>query len=218
MTSPIDISEFSAQRQRMVEEQLRRRGIADERVLDAMLRVPRHEFVVGYGNQSYEDHPLLIGEGQTISQPYIVALMLEALAIRDTDRALEIGTGSGYVMALLAALAKEVISIERHASLANSARELLAKLEYKNVRILHADGSRGFPELAPYDVIIVSATADELPRELVDQLADGGRMILPVGLGNSQQLQLIRKQNGETMIQRREMCLFVPLIVGDVSK
>jgi protein-L-isoaspartate(D-aspartate) O-methyltransferase len=218
MTSPLDISDLSAQRRRMVEEQLRRRGIADDRVLDAMLRVPRHEFApVGYRDQGYDDHPLLIGEGQTISQPYIVALMLEALAIKAGDRALEIGTGSGYVTALLAELAREVISIERHAALANSARERLSRLEYKNVRVLHADGSRGFPELAPYDVIIVSAAAAELPRELIDQLAEGGRMILPVGLGNSQQLQLIHKQNGEARIQRGEMCLFVPLIAGDVS-
>jgi protein-L-isoaspartate(D-aspartate) O-methyltransferase len=219
MTSPVDTSIYSALRQRMVEDQLRRRGIADPRVLDAMLRVPRHEFVpAGYRDQAYEDHPLPIGESQTISQPYIVALMLEALTIRDTDRALEIGTGSGYVTALLAELAKEVISIERHATLANSAQEKLISLQYKNIRIFHADGSRGLSESAPYDVIIVSAAAPDLPRELVDQLAEGGRMILPVGLGKSQQLQLIQKRNGEATIQRGEMCLFVPLIAGDASE
>jgi protein-L-isoaspartate(D-aspartate) O-methyltransferase len=219
MTSPADISGYFALRQRMVEEQLRRRGIADARVLDTMSRVPRHEFApVGYRDQAYEDHPLPIGEGQTISQPYIVALMLQALAIQKIDRVLEIGTGSGYVTALLGELVAEVISLERHRVLADSARERLLSLDCKNVRVLHADGSRGFSEFAPYDVIIVSAAAPELPRELVDQLAEGGRMILPVGFGNAQQLQLIRKRNGEATIQRGEMCLFVPLISGDAER
>jgi protein-L-isoaspartate(D-aspartate) O-methyltransferase len=218
MTSPADISVYSAQRRRMVEEQLRGRGISDSRVLDAMLRVPRHEFApFAYRDQAYEDHPLPIGEGQTISQPYIVALMLAALAMTGHERVLEIGTGTGYVTALLAELAREVISIERHAALANSARDRLSGLGYGNVRVLHGDGSRGLASWAPYDGIMVSAAALQLPPELVDQLEEGGRMIIPVGAGNSQQLEFIGKQNGEATIRSGEMCLFVPLISGDVS-
>ena len=216
MISLTDSAQYLALRQRMVEAQLRARGITDERVLAAMLRVPRHEFAPErYRDAAYEDHPLPIGEGQTISQPYIVALMLEALALRPTDKVLEVGTGSGYVTALLAELAADVISIERHAALANSAHELLSALGYRNVRILVGDGSGGLPEGAPYDAIIVSAAAAELPRELADQLADGGRLIIPVGPAESQQLQLIQKRNGELVILPRELCRFVPLVADD---
>lgn len=208
----------SAQRQRMVAEQLRARGISDERVLDAMLLVPREEFAPErFRDQAYRDHPLPIGEGQTISQPYIVALMLEALEITPADKVLEIGTGSGYVTALLAEIAAYVISIERHAALADSARKLLASMGYQNVRIVAGDGSRGFPDAAPYDAVIVSAAARELPRELIHQLADGGRLIIPVGPADSQQLQLIRKQDGAAIVSPRELCRFVPL-VSDESK
>lgn len=218
MISPADTSRYSALRQRMVEEQLRARGILDQRVLTAMLRVPRHEFAPErYRDEAYEDHPLPIDECQTISQPYIVALMLEALALRPTDKVLEVGAGSGYVTALLAELAADVISIERFASLADSARKLLSALGYGNVRILAGDGSRGFSDGAPYDAIIVSAAAAELPRELVDQLADGGRLIIPVGSADAQQLQLIRKRNGESVIFPRELCRFVPLIADDAK-
>src|SRR5579864_3435050 len=213
MTSPVDVSVYSSLRQRMVEEQLRARGMTDERVLAAMLRVPRHEFArERYRHQAYEDHPLPIGEEQTISQPYIVASMLQALALNPTDRVLEIGTGSGYLAALLAELAVEVVSIERHPALAESARSLLASMGYKNVRVLAGDGSRGFPENAPYEAIIVSAAARELPYELVEQLAEGGRMIIPVGPADSQQLLLIHKQNGKAVISPRELCRFVPLV------
>lgn len=213
MTSPEIADVYSALRVRMVESQLRARGIADERVLGAMLRVPRHEFSPErYRDQAYEDHPLPIAEGQTISQPYIVASMLEAVQLSARDKVLEVGTGSGYVTALLAELTGEVVSIERHASLAERARALLAGMGYTNVRIIVGDGSRGFIELAPYDAIIVSAAAPELPNELIGQLADGGRMIIPVGSDDAQQLQLIRMVNGQPEIVLRELCRFVPLV------
>ncbi len=213
MRSPVNTEVFTGLRQNMVERQLRLRGIRDERVLQAMLRVPRHEFAPErFWDQAYEDHPLPIGEGQTISQPYIVALMLEALAVSPSDKALEVGTGSGYVTALLAELVKEVVSIERHPSLADSARHLLTDLGYKSVRVLAGDGSRGVPEFAPYDAIIVSAAAPELPQELIEQLADCGRMIIPVGEDDSQQLQFIYKEDGRVISRMRELCRFVPLV------
>jgi len=199
--------------QQMVEKQLRARGIVDERVLSAMSRVPRHLFAPeSYRAQAYEDHPLPIAEGQTISQPYIVALMLEALALSPTDKVLEIGTGSGYVAALLAEMVSQVVSIERHALLADSAQVLLSDLGYRNVRVVVGDGSRGFPESAPYDAILVSAAAPELPNELVDQLADSGRMIVPVGSNEAQQLQFVYKDDGQIKTSLRELCRFVPLI------
>ena len=206
---------FSSLRQRMVEGQLRARGIRDERVLNAMSRVPRQEFIPRqYRDQAYEDHPLPIGEQQTISQPYIVALMLEAVALRPTDRVLEIGSGSGYVTALLAELAAEVFSVERHPALANEARDLLARLGYTNVKVVVGDGSQGFSEAAPYNAIIVSAAAPEVPRALLAQLGEGGRMIIPVGPPDSQQLQLIEMRNGQPKTTLRELCRFVPLVSG----
>ncbi|HEX3818976.1 MAG TPA: protein-L-isoaspartate(D-aspartate) O-methyltransferase [Candidatus Sulfotelmatobacter sp.] len=211
---PIDTnSTFSSLRLRMVDSQLRARGISDARVLDAMARVPRHEFVPEtYRDQAYEDHPVVIGEGQTISQPYIVGLMLEVLALSPGDRVLEIGTGSGYLTTLLAELTAQVVSIERHASLADRARALLSKLGDANVRIITGDGTQGFAEAGPYNAIIVSAAASELPQALTDQLAEGGRMIVPVGGSESQQLQFIRKVEGKLIIQPRELCRFVPLV------
>jgi protein-L-isoaspartate(D-aspartate) O-methyltransferase len=215
MTSPADAAQFEILRQHMVQSQLRARGIADERVLNAMARVPRHEFVgEPYRDQAYEDHPLPIGEGQTISQPYIVALMLEALALTATDKVLEVGTGSGYVTALLAELAAQVFSMERHAALAVQARELLARLGYTNVKVIVGDGSQGFSGSAPYDAILVSAAAAELPRPLLAQLGEGGRMIIPVGAAEAQQLQMIRIEDGEPHITLRELCRFVPLVSG----
>jgi protein-L-isoaspartate(D-aspartate) O-methyltransferase len=202
-------------RRRMVESQLRSRGIADDRVLDAMLRVPRHEFVPeAYQRQAYEDHPLPIGEGQTISQPYIVSSMLQALALAPGDKVLEIGTGSGYVTALLAELTARVISVERHATLAAAARRTLGKLRYKNVKVIVADGTQGFPAEAPYDAITVAAAAAELPPALLPQLNDGGRLIIPVGPAENQQLQLIRIRGGKPEMILREACRFVPLIAG----
>ena len=206
---------FASDRQRMVEYQLRGRGIRDERVLDAMARVPRHEFVPErFQAQAYEDHPIPIGYGQTISQPYIVALMLEALALEPTDKVLEIGTGSGYQTALLAELAASVYSIERHAGLAQNAERVLAKLGYTNIVVLVGDGSEGLPQDAPFDAIIVSAAAPELPSTLVEQLRDGGRMVIPVGPAHAQELQLVQKQQGQLLVSYLEGCRFVPLITG----
>jgi protein-L-isoaspartate(D-aspartate) O-methyltransferase len=215
MSSSSDIS-FATLRQSMVDAQLRARGVKDERVLYAMARVPRHEFSPEpYRGQAYEDHPLPIGEGQTISQPYIVALMLEALSLSPSDRVLEVGTGSGYVTALLAELVAQVISVERHAALADGARDLLDRMGYTNVKVIVGDGSQGFASAAPYDAIIVSAAASEVPHALVAQLGEGGRMILPVGTADSQQLQLIRMENGQPRIALRELCRFVPLVSGN---
>lgn len=213
MSVPYQSDGFAALRQRMVESQLRARGIADERVLAGMRHVPRHEFTPErYRDQAYEDHPLPIREGQTISQPFIVASMLEALELRPEDRVLEIGTGSGYVSALLAELAGEVFSIERHPSLAAAARRVLASLGYTNVKVIVGDGTLGFPQCAPYDAITVAAAAPELPQALLAQLAEGGRMIVPVGPPDAQQLQLVRMRNGRIEISPREPCRFVPLI------
>lgn len=199
----------------MVNLQLRARGITDEGVLAAMERVPRHEFAPErYRDQAYEDHPLPIAEGQTISQPYIVALMLEALELWPSDKVLEIGTGSGYVTALLAELTAQVVSVERHTVLADSARALLSGMGYRNVRVLAGDGTKGFPEAAPYDAIVVSAAAVEMPPALIAQLAEGGRMIIPVGADDTQQLRLVQMENGESRIQLRELCRFVPLVSG----
>lgn len=215
MTSPASPALYSSLRHQMVDSQLRQRGIADERVLLAMERVPRHEFAPErYRDQAYEDHPLPIGEGQTISQPYIVAIMLDALKLTPTDKVLEIGTGSGYVTALLAELTARVISIERHESLAQSARALLAALGYSNMNVVTGDGTRGFPEAAPYDAIVVSAAAAEMPPALIAQLGEGGRMIIPVGADDSQQLLLVRMENGQLRTEFRELCRFVPLIPG----
>ena len=200
-------------RQLMVDSQLRDRGISDPRILDAMLRVPRHEFVPQpYRVQAYEDHPLPIGDGQTISQPYIVALMLESLRLTPNDKVLEVGTGSGYVTALLGELASQVFSIERHASLAESARYLLATLGYTNVRVFTGDGALGLPSCAPFDAILVSAAALQVPPALLSQLRDGGRMIIPIGSPDSQQLQFIRIVNGQAVNSFREPVRFVPLV------
>jgi protein-L-isoaspartate(D-aspartate) O-methyltransferase len=195
---------------------LRARGIRDERVLAAMARVPRHEFVPSeFRLQAYEDHPLPIGQDQTISQPYMVALMLEYLAVEPENTVLEIGTGSGYQSALLAELAKRVYTIERHLALANFAARDLMRLGYSNVTVLVRDGSLGLPEHAPYERIIVAAAAPRVPPALLAQLSDGGRMILPVGSEHVQELQLIRKKNGVPLATSLEGCRFVPLILDD---
>jgi protein-L-isoaspartate(D-aspartate) O-methyltransferase len=213
---PLNTDVYASLRRQMVDNQLRLRGIVDERVLQAMQRVPRHEFAPErFRDQAYEDHPLPIGEEQTISQPYIVALMLEALALSSADKVLEVGTGSGYVTVLLAELVAEVVSIERHSSLAEQARQLIAKLGYGNVEVRVGDGSRGVPDSAPYNAIMVSAAASRLPQELIDQLADRGRMIIPVGEGDSQQLQFIYKEGGRVITRMRELCRFVPLVCDD---
>jgi protein-L-isoaspartate(D-aspartate) O-methyltransferase len=206
---------FEAQRQGMVSLQLRGRGIRDERVLEAMARVPRHEFVPeGYRDQAYEDHPIPIGEGQTISQPYIVAVTLEALSLQPSEMVLEIGTGSGYQTAILAELTRHVYSIERHEPLARGAQAVLARLGYRNVTIVVGDGSRGLPEKAPFDAIVVSAAAPHIPVSLFEQLRESGRMVIPIGPPEAQELQLVRKQAGQPVIESLEGCRFVPLI-GD---
>ena len=216
MNSPAEAKQFAILRQHMVDSQLRARHIADQRVLDAMQRVPRHDFTPDpYRSQAYEDHPLPIGEGQTISQPYIVASMLEAVQLTDADKVLEVGTGSGYVTALLAEMTARVISVERHGTLAEQASAILTTLGYANVKIVVGDGSLGYPSEAPYDAIIVSAAALELPQPLLSQLRDGGRMVVPVGTPDAQQLQLIRMQMGRPEIVLREPVRFVPLISGE---
>lgn len=199
----------------MVETQLRRRGVRDERVLAAMARVPRHLFVAEHFQaQAYEDHPIPIGFGQTISQPYIVALMLEALSVERGDTVLEVGTGSGYQTALLAELAAQVYSIERHAPLAQNAERVLRNLGYTNVVVVVGDGSQGLPDYAPFERIIVSAAAPQVPMALFEQLAEGGRMVIPIGPPAAQELQLVRKQQGKAVVAYLEGCRFVPLIGG----
>ena len=197
----------------MIEHQLRARGVLDPRVLDAMSRVLRHEFVLPARRaEAYEDHPLPIGEGQTISQPLIVAVALQSLSLAPTDRILEVGTGSGYQTALLAELSQHVYSVERHASLAEAAQQTLSRLGYKNVTITIGDGSRGMTDQAPYDAVMVSAAAPRIPPPLFDQLKEAGRMVIPVGPEQAQQLQLVEKKNGAPVITVLEPCRFVPLI------
>jgi protein-L-isoaspartate(D-aspartate) O-methyltransferase len=204
---------FQSQRQWMVESQLRKRGIRDLRVLDAMARVPRHEFVAEqFRSEAYDDHPIPIGEGQTISQPFIVARMLEVLELSPSDVVLEIGTGSGYQTALLSELTQHTYSVERHEGLAQTAERTLARLSYNNITISIDDGSAGLAESGPFDAIVVSAAAPEIPPALVEQLREGGRMAIPVGPSHSQELLLVRKRNGNSEIMRLEACRFVPLI------
>jgi protein-L-isoaspartate(D-aspartate) O-methyltransferase len=202
----------------MVRTQLVERGIRDLRVLDAMRSVPRHEFVPeSFRQDAYEDHPLPIGEEQTISQPYIVATMLKHLALQATDRVLEVGTGSGYVTALLSLLSAEVYSVERHAPLAASAESTLQRLGYRNVKIKVGDGRQGWEEYAPFDAILVSAATLEMPPALFAQLREGGRMMAPIGPPSSQELELIRKVSGQPEFRILEGCRFVPLVGGVVD-
>jgi protein-L-isoaspartate(D-aspartate) O-methyltransferase len=204
---------LAQQRARMVEQQLRARGLRDERVLAAMAKVPREEFVAAENRpQAYGDHPLPIGAGQTISQPYIVAAMLQLLELRAQDRVLEIGTGTGYEAAVLAELVAEVWTIERHPDLAQKAHEIMARLGYSNVHAVHGDGSHGLPEHAPFDKIVVAAGAPRIPQELIAQLTDDGRLVLPVGSRHEQQLQLVRRVGNQVAISNHELCRFVPLV------
>lgn len=206
---------FQRQREHMVRTQLAERGIRDARLLDAIRTVPRHEFVPESLQQSaYGEHPLPIGEDQTISQPYIVAAMIERLALQPEDRVLEIGTGSGYVTALLSLLCAGVYSVERHANLAAAAQRTLQKLGCCNVKIRVGDGREGWPEYAPFDAILVSAATSEIPPALFAQLREGGKMILPVGPSFSQELQLIKKVEGCPNVTILEGCRFVPLVEG----
>ena len=199
----------------MVRRQIEGRGIGDQRVLAAMRSVPRHRFVARrLSGDAYKDHPLPIAAGQTISQPYIVALMAEAAAIGPDDRVLEVGTGSGYGAAVLAELAASVVSVERHRKLADAAARVLAELGYANATVLCADGSQGHPPGAPYDAVVVTAAAPRIPPQLVDQLADGGRLVIPVGLPSfSQNLTLVRRVGDETTSERFCPVRFVPLVI-----
>jgi protein-L-isoaspartate(D-aspartate) O-methyltransferase len=205
--------EFEALARNMVETQIRRRGVRDERVLEAMRQVPRHEFVsTELQNAAYEDRPLPIGEGQTISQPYIVAVMTEAARVSPGDKALEIGSGSGYQAAILARLGARVYTVERNPRLANESRERLRRLNYEKVEVLTGDGSKGLPALAPFDVIIVSAGTPSIAPNLLEQLADGGRLVAPVGGLQQQELLVLRRQAGKITTHSSGACQFVPLI------
>jgi protein-L-isoaspartate(D-aspartate) O-methyltransferase len=219
MSASVEAGSFANLRQRMVDGDVRGRGIGDERVLQAMLRLPRHEFVPeAYRAQAYEDHPLPIGEGQTISQPFMVAIMLQALSLQPTDTVLEVGAGSGYATALLAELAARVFAIERSPVLAAGATRVLSSLGYDNVNVVLGDGSQGFAAGAPYDAILVSAATAAVPEPLLAQLReDGGRMIIPVGPAESQQLQLIRMQAGRPVVTLCGACRFVPLVPGVIG-
>lgn len=209
----LETKEYAEQRAEMVEKQLRRRGINDGAVLAAMLAVPRHEFVPEeLRSQAYEDAPLPIGSGQTISQPYIVASMTSALRLQPTDRVLEIGTGWGFQAAVLSLLAKEVFTIELRPELASAASGKLARLGYHNVHVHCGDGTMGLPEFAPFDTILVAAAAPELPEPLLAQLAEGGRMVIPVGDADNQELRLIEKHVGAFSTKVLEGCRFVPLV------
>lgn len=198
----------------MVESQLRQRGIRDERLLAAMNRVPRHEFVNQQNwNEAYADHPIPIPEQQTTSQPYMIAAMIQAAQIKPEDRVLEIGAGSGYQTALLAELASQVFAVERYASLAEEAQNTLDRLGYRNAKIVTGDGSLGLPEAAPFDAIIVSAAAPRIPQALSEQLALGGRLLIPVGESEQQLLQLVQRHpDGTISVRTLEGCRFVPLI------
>jgi len=209
---PTPASDFAAQRQRMVTEQLKARGISDERVLNAMNKVPREEFVPPDSRAgSYEDGPLPIGYGQTISQPYIVAFMTEQLRLKPSDRVLEIGTGSGYQAAILAELVSEVYSIEIVEPLAKNAEATLQRLGYENVHVKIGDGYKGWPEAAPFDAIIVTCAPDKVPQPLVDQLKDDGRMVIPVGDRFAQELYLLEKKNGQLKQSATLPVRFVPM-------
>ena len=207
------MAEFADLRRRMVERQLRRRGIGDERVLGAMEEVPREAFLPpGVRDDAYADSALPIGSEQTISQPWIVAAICQALALEGPELVLEVGTGSGYSAAVLSLLAAQVVSVERHEALSRSAAQALAALGVRNVELLVGDGSLGAPARAPFDGIAVHATAPAPPRALVDQLAEGGRLVVPVAAGESDALTLLRRHQGRIETTSLGPCRFVPLI------
>jgi protein-L-isoaspartate(D-aspartate) O-methyltransferase len=206
-------AEYEAARRSMIQTQIQRRGIRDASVLAAMSSVPRHEFVPDeFRKRAYEDAPLPIGNGQTISQPYMVAAMTVALRLDGSERVLEIGAGCGYQAAVLASLAKEIITIEYRAELATAAAELLARLRYANVHVHCGDGTLGLPELAPFHAILVAAGAPNPPNPLLAQLAEGGRMVIPVGTLEHQELQLIERSRDTLRTTVLDTCRFVPLI------
>jgi len=206
---------FALRRLRMVEEQLRARGIRDPRVLQAMAEVPRHEFVApSLRGQAYEDHPVPIDEEQTVSQPYIVAFMIEALEIESQDTVLEIGTGTGYEAAVLSRIAARVVTVERMTRLAQQARENFARLGYTNIEVVTGDGSQSLPQRAPFRRIIAAAAAAEVPEALLKQLDEGGTLVLPVGSSSEQELRRVRKIGREFKCELLGGCRFVPLLGG----
>ncbi|MEO0292813.1 MAG: protein-L-isoaspartate(D-aspartate) O-methyltransferase [candidate division WOR-3 bacterium] len=203
---------YKHQRERMVEEQIISRGISDERVLKAMREVPRHKFVEeGLRSAAYQDNPLPIGWEQTISQPYIVALMTELLDVDKTHKVLEVGTGSGYQAAILSLLAMSVITIERIPELYKRAKETLRKLGYNNITVVLGDGSIGYKEYAPYDRIMVTAAAPSVPEELIQQLKENGKIVIPVGNIITQELIVLRKEKDKIVTTKSIGVRFVPL-------
>ena len=205
--------ELKLARETMVKHQLMTRGIADQRVLDAFTKVPRHEFVPdSLKDSAYDDRALPIGNDQTISQPYMVAIMTEQLALKGNEKVLEIGSGSGYQTAILAELAKEVISIERIIGLSQQAESIIKKLGYKNIKFVVGDGTEGFSKAAPYDAIIVTAACPDIPQPLLDQLNEGGKLAIPVGDPYRQILTTVTKQKGKLIKEESVPCVFVPLI------
>jgi protein-L-isoaspartate(D-aspartate) O-methyltransferase len=207
-------SVFARERERMVQEQLVARGISDERVLDAINRVPRHRFVdEGLRHRAYGDHPLPIGEEQTISQPYIVGLMTSLLGLTGREKVLEVGTGSGYQTAVLAELSRRVCSVERLPRLADRARRLVESMGYTNVWIRVGNGALGWRDEAPFDRILVAAAGPSVPAPLIDQLGEGGRLVAPVGDAESQTLTLVERRGGSEVTTRAVgECRFVPLV------
>jgi protein-L-isoaspartate(D-aspartate) O-methyltransferase len=204
---------LEAKRRQMVDGQIQARGVEDRLVLDAMRKVPRHVFVPeSLMDSAYADRPLPIGEGQTISQPYMVALMSEALRLEGHEKVLEVGTGSGYQAAILAEIADHVVTLERHSELAAGAAERLRRLGYINIEVVVGDGSKGYPARAPFDGIIVTAGAPDIPSALVDQLADKGRLVIPVGNSFHQTLMRVTRRGDDREIEKLEGCVFVPLI------
>ena len=197
----------------MIETQIRKRGVSSPRVLEAMASVRRHEFVpLEFRNDAYADKPVPIGEGQTISQPYMVAAMTEALELNGSEHVLEIGTGSGYQAAVLSVLTQQVLTVESHTSLALAAQERLTNLGYANVHVHNGDGSAGFPDAAPYDAILVTAGAPGIPQIIASQLRDGGRLVIPVGDRDNQELVQARMENGELKSRALFNCKFVLLL------
>lgn len=210
---------YSKQKERMVREQLIRRGIKDERVLDAFRKVPRHLFVDPADRPlAYGDHPLPIGLEQTISQPYIVALMTEALQLKGNEKVLEIGTGSGYQAAILAELVEHVYTVERLPYLGERARKRLEQLGYTNISFKIGDGTKGWPEKAPFDGILVTAASEKIPPSLLEQLKPGGRLVIPLGNTWLQDLTLVINENGHFKKESLGGCRFVPLIGDEEDK
>jgi len=205
--------DYKKLREEMVKKQLIPRGINDRKVLDAFLKVERERFVpLSSRRDAYRDFPLSIGEGQTISQPYMVALMTQCLELTGSEKVLEIGTGSGYQTAILALLSRQVYSVERIPSLAERAKKLLSEMGYSNVRIFVGDGSMGLKEYSPYERILVTAGAGDIPPPLIEQLDEEGIMVIPVGDVYSQELIVAKKQKGKILKRKVERCVFVPLI------